>query len=133
MNMSHTKKIPYSLTFLCKKPLTILSIKFTQKRNFQKSAIKPSSDDYCLSDKGELDSAETKTIQTNRRMFHGMSITSNTAWYSYDSNRKWNLKHLKPIIYKKYVHDIYSRRKKNCTDQFYHDLHNYHPNINLTI
>ena len=39
-NMSHMMWIPYSLTFLCKKPFTILSIKFTQKRNFPKSAIK---------------------------------------------------------------------------------------------
>ena len=40
---------------------------------------------------------------------------------------------LKPLFYKQYVDDIYSRRKKNCTDQLYHELNNYHPNINLTI
>ena len=43
------------------------------------------------------------------------------------------VKPLKPLFYKRYVDDIYSRRKKNCTDQLYHELNNYHPNINLTI
>ena len=43
------------------------------------------------------------------------------------------VKPLKPLFYKRYVDDIYSRCKKNCTDQLYHELNNYHPNINLTI
>ena len=37
------------------------------------------------------------------------------------------------LQYKRYVDDIYSHQKKNCTDQLYHELNNYHPNINLTI
>ena len=45
-NMSHTMWIPNSLTLLYKKPLTILSIKFTQKTNFSKSAVKQFSEDY---------------------------------------------------------------------------------------
>lgn len=47
INMSHTTWIPYSLTFLCKKPLTITSFKFTQKLNFHNFAVKPFSWDYC--------------------------------------------------------------------------------------
>ena len=43
------------------------------------------------------------------------------------------VKPLKPLFYKRYVDDIYSRRKKNCADLLYHELNNYHPNINLTI
>ena len=43
------------------------------------------------------------------------------------------VKPLKPLFYKRYLDDIYSRRKKNCTDQLYHELNKYHPNINLTI
>ena len=43
------------------------------------------------------------------------------------------VKPLKPVFYKRYVDGIYSRRKKNCTDQLCHELNNYHPNINLTI
>ena len=43
------------------------------------------------------------------------------------------VKPLKPLFYKRYLDYIYSRRKKNCTDQLYHELNNYHPNINLTI
>ena len=42
------------------------------------------------------------------------------------------VKPLKPLFYKRYVDDIYSRRKKNCTGQLYHELNNNHPNINLT-
>ena len=34
------------------------------------------------------------------------------------------LKPLKPLIYKRYVDDIYSRLKKNCTYQLYHELNN---------
>ena len=40
---------------------------------------------------------------------------------------------LKPVFYKRYVNDIYSRRKKNCTDQLYHKRNNYLPNTNLTV
>ena len=43
------------------------------------------------------------------------------------------VKPLKPVFYKWYVDAIYSHRKKNCTDQLYHELNNNHPNINLTI
>ena len=43
------------------------------------------------------------------------------------------VKPMKPVFYKRYVDDIYSRSKKNCTDQLYHELNNYHSNINLTI
>ena len=43
------------------------------------------------------------------------------------------VKPMKPLFYKQYVDYIYSRRKKNCIDQLYHELSNYHPNINLTI
>ena len=43
------------------------------------------------------------------------------------------VKPLKPLFYKGYVDDIYSRRKKNCTDQLYRQLNNFHPKINLTI
>ena len=43
------------------------------------------------------------------------------------------VKPLKPVFHKRYVDDIYSRRKKNCTHHLYHELNNYHPNTNLTI
>ena len=43
------------------------------------------------------------------------------------------VKPMKPLFYKQYVDYIYSRRKKNCIDQLYHELSNYHPDINLTI
>ena len=43
------------------------------------------------------------------------------------------VKSLKPLFYKRYIDDIYTRRKRNCTDQLYHELNNHHPNINLTI
>ena len=42
------------------------------------------------------------------------------------------VKSLKPLFYKRYIDDIYTRRKRNCTDQLYHELNNHHPNINLT-
>ena len=34
------------------------------------------------------------------------------------------VKPLKPLTNKRYVDDIYSRLKKNCTDQLYHELNN---------
>ena len=40
------------------------------------------------------------------------------------------VKPLKPVFYRQHVDDKYSR-KKNLTDQLYHELNNYHPNINL--
>ena len=43
------------------------------------------------------------------------------------------VKSLKPLFYKRYLHDIYSRRRNNCTDQLYHALNSYHPKVNLTI
>ena len=39
----------------------------------------------------------------------------------------------KPLFYRRYLDDIYSCRKKNCTDPLYHELNTYHPNINLPI
>ena len=40
---------------------------------------------------------------------------------------------LKPIFYKRYVHDTYVRRKKNTTDELFEKLNTYHDNIKLTI
>ena len=40
---------------------------------------------------------------------------------------------LKPIFYKRFVDDIYTRRKKGIHDKLYERLNNYHPNIKLTI
>ena len=43
------------------------------------------------------------------------------------------VKPLNPPFYKRYVDDMYNRRKKNCVDGLYNKLNNYHPNIKLTI
>ena len=40
---------------------------------------------------------------------------------------------LKPIFYKRFADDIYTRRKKDIHDKLYERLNNYHPNIKLTI
>ena len=40
---------------------------------------------------------------------------------------------LKSIFYKRFVGDIYTRRKKGIHDKLYERLNNYHPNIKLTI
>ena len=40
---------------------------------------------------------------------------------------------LKPIFYKRYVHETYVRRKKNTTDELFEKLNTYHDNIKLTI
>ena len=40
---------------------------------------------------------------------------------------------LKPIFYKRFVDDIYHRRKKGTHDNLHERLNNYHPNIKLTI
>ena len=40
------------------------------------------------------------------------------------------VKPLKPVFYRQHVDDKYSR-KKNLTDQLYHEVNNNHPNINL--
>ena len=40
---------------------------------------------------------------------------------------------LKPIFYKRFVDDIYNRRKKGIHDNLYERLNNYHPNNKLTI
>ena len=40
---------------------------------------------------------------------------------------------LKPIFYKRFVDDIYNRRKKGIHDNLCERLNNYHPNIKLTI
>ena len=37
------------------------------------------------------------------------------------------------LFYKRYLGDIYSHHKKNCTDHLYHEFNNYHPDIYLTI
>ena len=38
-----------------------------------------------------------------------------------------------PIFYKRYVDDIYVRRKKHETDKLFIDLNSYHQNIKLTL
>ena len=38
----------------------------------------------------------------------------------------------KPKLYKRYVDDIFTRRKTNVPDQLLELLNNYHPNIKLT-
>ena len=38
-----------------------------------------------------------------------------------------------PNLYKRYVDDIFAKRKKNKPDDLYNALNNYHPNINLTV
>ena len=38
-----------------------------------------------------------------------------------------------PDLYKRYVDDPFAKRKKNKPDHLYNALHNYHPNINLTV
>ena len=40
---------------------------------------------------------------------------------------------MKPIFYRRYVDDIYSRRKKNIGDSLFKALNSYHKNIKLTI
>ena len=40
---------------------------------------------------------------------------------------------LKPIFYKRFVDDIYNRRKKGIHDNLYERVNNYHPNIKLTV
>ena len=40
---------------------------------------------------------------------------------------------MKPIFYRRYVDDIYSRRKKNIEDSLFNALNSYHQNIKLTI
>ena len=39
----------------------------------------------------------------------------------------------KPVFYRRFVDDIYNRRKNNTEDKLYHSLDNYHKNIKLTI
>ena len=74
--MSPTMWIPYSLTFLCKKPL---SVKFTEKRNFPKLQLNNFQKIIDQSDYRVLVSAETEIIQTSRGLFHGRSIIINTG------------------------------------------------------
>ena len=38
-----------------------------------------------------------------------------------------------PIFYKRYVDDIYVRRKRNIDDKLFNDLNNYHENIKFTV
>ena len=37
------------------------------------------------------------------------------------------------MFYKRFVGDVYSRRKKGIHDKLYERLNNYHPNIKLTV
>ena len=39
----------------------------------------------------------------------------------------------KAVFYRRFVDDIYNRRKKNTEDKLYHSINNYHKNIKLTI
>ena len=39
----------------------------------------------------------------------------------------------RPIFYKRYVDNIYNRRKKNSVDKLYDGLNNYHPKVKLTV
>ena len=39
----------------------------------------------------------------------------------------------KPIFCKRYVDDIYSKRKKSCDDELCEKHNSYHPNIKLTV
>ena len=39
----------------------------------------------------------------------------------------------KPVFYRRFVDDIYNRRKKNIEDKLYHSLNNCHKDIKLTI
>ena len=40
---------------------------------------------------------------------------------------------LKPKFYKRFVDDIYRRRKRNEPDELFDKMNSYHPNIKLTI
>lgn len=40
---------------------------------------------------------------------------------------------INPILYERYVDDIYTRRIKGTEDMLFHALNNYHPNIKLTV
>ena len=40
---------------------------------------------------------------------------------------------LKPKFYRRYVDDIYNRRRKDEFDKVFYELNNYHQNIKLTI
>ena len=40
---------------------------------------------------------------------------------------------IRPIIYKRFLDDIYNRRHKNTVDKLYDGLNNYHPKVKLTI
>ena len=39
----------------------------------------------------------------------------------------------KPVFYRRFVDDIYNRKKKNAEDKLYRSLNNYHKDIKLTI
>ena len=39
----------------------------------------------------------------------------------------------KPKLYKRYVDDVYHRRKKDVEDELFQAMNNHHPNIQLTI
>ena len=39
----------------------------------------------------------------------------------------------KPVFYRRYIADIYNRRKKNAEDNLFKALNSYHKNIKLTI
>ena len=111
-NMSHMMWIPYSLTFLCKKPFTILSIKFTQKRNFPKSAIKQLS--------RLLIKVTTECLfQLKQKLYkqaEGCSMGGPLSVTLADIHMIWTendaVKPLKPLFYKRFVYDIYSHCKR---------------------
>ena len=60
-----------------------------------------------------LVSAEIEIIQINRELFHGRSIISTLADIKMIQTENDVVKPLQPVFYKRYVDDIYSRRKKN--------------------
>ena len=52
--------------------------------------------------------------------------------YMIRTDRWWRSWTTVTSFQKRYVDDIYGRLKKNCSGQLYHELNNYHPNINIT-
>ena len=105
-NMSPTMWIPYSLTFVCKKPL---SVKFTEKRNFLKLQFNNFQKIIAQSDYRVLVSAETEIIQTEGYSTGGpLSVTLADIHLIRTENDA--VKPFKPVFYKQYDDDIYNRR-----------------------
>ena len=80
-----------------------------------------------------LVSGETEIVQTNTGCSIGRPLLVTLADIHVIRTKNDVVKPLKPFFYKRFVDGMYGRCKKNCTDQFYHELNNYHPNVNLTI